>query len=341
MRIGIVGYGTGGQHFHAPFIQAAQGIELGGIVARSKEKVAAANADFPDVPVYDSLTSMIKAGNLDAVTITTPPHTRRELVLEAIDAGLHVVADKPFAPNAQVARELAEAAHNKGVVLSVFHNRRFDSDVVTLKKLIDDGRLGKVWRLHSRLDYDDPVTLEQGPNGGLLRDLGSHVVDQAIHLLSPVTDVYAQLHNIMLEEGLTNVSFALTLTHTSGAHSYISASKLNHIEAKEFRVYGDKGSYHSCASDVQAQAIFAGKRPVDDPQHWGYEDRAHWGTLNIDEGSELVPSEQGRYQDFYTGFANAVMHGAPLPVTPAQAIHVLDVLDAAQQSAQSNSVIHL
>ncbi|WP_102226621.1 Gfo/Idh/MocA family oxidoreductase [Acidimangrovimonas sediminis] len=332
VRIGVVGYGTGGQHFHAPFIAAAEGVELAGVVARAPATVAKARADLPGVPVFASLTEMLAAG-VDAVTITTPPQTRQALVLEAIAAGVHVIADKPFAPSAAAARDLSAAAKERGVLLGVFHNRRWDADIRTLKKVIDDGRLGPVWRLHSRMDFDDPATLEAGPTGGLLRDLGSHVVDQAMLLLGPVASVDAQLDMVDLPEGPTDAGFVLTLRHTSGQHSHISASKLNKLVCRELRAYGAAGSYVAQGTDVQAQAIFAGKRPADDLAGWGYDVEERWGTLNTAEGCVKVPSEQGRYHDYYAAFGRAVRDGAPLPVTAEEGIAVLAVLDAARRSA--------
>lgn len=340
MRIGLVGYGTGGRHFHAPFIAAAEGVELAGVVARSPARVAAVREDLPGVPIYDSLTSLIRAG-VEAVTITTPPETRRELVLEAIAAGLHVVADKPFAPNADGGRELDAAARAKGVVLGVFHNRRYDADVRTLRKVIESGRLGRLWRVHSRMDLDDPHTLEAGPAGGLLRDLGSHLVDQMLWLLGPVASVDAQLDVVDLPQGPTDASFTLTLRHASGVHSHLSASKLNRLAAREFRAYGDGGSYVSSGTDVQAQAIFAGLRPADDPAGWGYEGGDRWGTLGTASGAERVPSEQGRYHDYYTAFARAVMAGGAPPVTAGEAIQTLEVLDAAYLSATECRIVKL
>lgn len=333
MRIGLVGYGTGGQHFHAPFIAAAEGVELAGVVARAPATIAKVKADLPGVPVHPSLAAMIAAGGLDAVTVTTPPRTRRELVLEAIAAGLHVIADKPFAPSAAAARELVGAAKAKGVVLGVYHNRRFDSDLQTLRKVIAGGRIGKIWRVHSRMEQDDPATLEAGPTGGLLRDLGSHVVDQMVFLLGPVTTVDARLDFAHLSEGPTDAGFTLTLRHASGAHSHLSASKLNRIDAKEYRAYGEAGSYVASSTDVQAQAIFAGLRPVDDPEGWGYEPEANWGTLRTRAGEERVPSEPGRYHAYYEAFARAVRDGTPPPVTGEEAIETLAVLDAARKSA--------
>ena len=333
MRIGVVGYGTGGQHFHTPFIAAAQGCTLAGIVARAPGTVARARADWPEVPVFASLAEMIAAGACDAVTITTPPHTRRDLVLEAIAAGLHVIADKPFAPDAASARDLGAAAEAKGLILGVYQNRRYDSDMQTLAKLIRDGRLGKVWRVHSRMDQDGAHTLEAGPTGGLLRDLGSHVVDQMIWLLGPVASVFARMDFVDLPQGRTDAGFTITLMHEGGAVSHVEASKLNHIDAREFRAYGDLGFYSSSTIDVQAQAIFAGKRPVDDLAAWGFEPEANWGTLRTVGGTEIIPAEQGRYHDYYEAFAKAVREGTPPPVTAETGARTLAVLDAARQSA--------
>ncbi|WP_203437220.1 MULTISPECIES: Gfo/Idh/MocA family protein [Rhizobium] len=267
------------------------------------------------------------------MTITTPPQTRRELVLEAVAAGLHVVADKPFAPSAQAGRELDEAAKKKGVVLGVFHNRRFDADVLTLKGVLQSGKLGKLWRLHSRMDLDDPATLEAGPTGGLLRDLGSHLVDQMIWLLGPVRSVTANWDQVERPEGTTDAGFVVSLKHKSGASAHISASKLNRLAVKEFRAYGAAGSFVSSGTDVQAQAIFAGKRPLEDLTAWGYERPELWGVLRTSDGEERVPSAQGRYHAYYEQFAEAVATRGQPPVTAEEAISVLAVLDAARASA--------
>lgn len=341
LRIGVVGYGTGGQHFHTPFIAAAEGCALAGIVARAEGTIAKARADWPDVPIFPSLAAMIEAEVCDAVTITTPPQTRRALVLEAIEAGLHVIADKPFAPNYEGAMDLGAAAKAAGVTLGVYQNRRFDADLQTLKKVMDDGHLGKIWRIESRMDQDSPHTLEAGPTGGLLRDLGSHVVDQMIYLLGPVAAVDAQLDMVDLPEGPTDAAFTITLRHENGAHSHVSACKLNFIDDRELRVIGEKGSYVSKTIDIQAQDIFAGRRPVDDPVAWGYEPEANWGTLRTAEGARVIPSEQGRYHDYYTAFARAVHDRTSPPVTAEQGAKTLAVLDAARESARIGKTIEL
>ena len=340
MRLGLVGYGVGGRYFHAPFIAAAQGVELAGVVTRSPERRAELAADFPGVPAHDSLADLLAAG-VDAVTITTPPQTRRELVLQAVAAGVPTIADKPFAPDAAGGRELVAAAKEAGVPLNVFHNRRWDADIRTLAAVLRGGLLGELWRVESRMDQDNAATLEVGPDAGLLRDLGSHLVDQVLWLLGPARTVYAELNHVGSGSGRTDCRFTVSLTHAGGARSQVSASKVNHIEDRELRAYGSAGSYVARGTDVQAQAVFAGRRPVDEGDAWGYDAPEHWGTLNTAAGSVPVPSEQGAYQEFYRLFAAAVRGDGEFPVPAEQAVHTLEVLDAARASAAGNRVVEL
>jgi predicted dehydrogenase len=157
--------------------------------------------------------------------------------------------------------------------------------------------------------------------------------------LGPVVSVDAQMDFVDLSAGRTDASFTITLRHESGAHAHVSASKLNHIDAREFRAYGDLGCYISNTTDVQAQSIFAGRRPVDDLATWGYEPKANWGTLFTATGAQRIPSEQGRYHDYYEAFERAVRTGSPPPVTAEAGAQVLAVLDAARQSANDGRSI--
>ncbi len=339
MRIGLVGYGTGGRHFHAPFIEAADDCDLVGIVTQNPERVSQAEAEWPSVPVVNSLPELIDAG-VDAVAISTPPASRRELVLEAVGRGVHVVADKPFAPDAASAVELIDAAEAAGVVLNVFHNRRWDTDIRTLAAVLGEGLVLTPWRFDSRFDFDDPATLEMGPSGGLLRDIGSHLVDQALWLFGAVDDVYADLDWVGENDQRTDAGFALVLHHRAGVHSHLSASKVNALISRELRLLGSGGSYVSDQTDVQAQAVFAGLRPSQDPAGWGYEARPRWGSLTVPGAAPLeIPSEQGRYHDFYSQFARACAGSAAEPVPAIEGLAVLEVLDAARASAASGQVV--
>lgn len=338
IRIGLVGYGTGGRYFHAPYIEASPHCELVGVVARSESSKAKVAEDFPEVPAVDSLSDLIELG-VDAVVISTPPDTRRELVLEAIDAGVAVVADKPFAPNAQAAQELVDAADNAGVLLNVFHNRRYDTDFVTAMKVKQ--QLGQLRSLDLRFDLDEPESLEPGFHGGLLRDLGTHVVDQALTLMGSAYEVTAHICHIGLPEGRTDKRFRIIIEHGSAAVSMISASKVDWLVSRELRLVGERGAYVSDYRDVQAEAIKKGQRPAGKRDAWGYESHDRWGQLRTPEGVETVRSEQGDYTNFYDELALAVENKTAGPVPAWQGVEVLKVLDAVVKSAEERRSIRL
>ena len=340
MRLGLVGYGNGGRHFHAPYIAAADDVELAGVVVRAPERRAELAADFPGVPAFTTLGDLLASG-VDAVTITTPPATRRELVLEAIAGGAHVIADKPFAPTADAARELVAAAAAAGVALNVYQNRRWDADIRTLAAVLADGSLGQLWRIESRFDLDEPGGLDPGPHGGLVRDLGAHLVDQLIWLLGPVHTVHAQLDWVEQPAGRTDVGFTIALEHASGARSRAAASKMNHNVERELRAYGSGGSYIGRSTDAQTRAIFAGRRPITDGDAWGYEPESAWGVLRTGAGERRVPSIRGAYQDYYTQFAAALRGAAPFPVPAEEAVRTIEVLDAARVSDRDARVVAL
>ncbi len=213
-----------------------------------------------------------------------------------------MVADKPFAPNAAEGQELVDAAEAARVPLAVFHNRRWDTDLRTPRCPRRGGELGSVRRVESRFDLDSPETIDPGPNGGVLRDLGgAHLADQLLWLLGPVTQVYAALDWIeMPEGGRTDTGFTVTMRHLAGPVSTMVAGKANHARGRELRVYAEAGSYRSTMGDVQTEAILAGRRPVLEGDRWGgYADEAEWGgTLSTAGGVDRVPSSRGGVPGF-------------------------------------------
>ncbi|MCW4457291.1 Gfo/Idh/MocA family protein [Microbacterium sp. MPKO10] len=340
VRIGLIGYGTGGRYFHAPFIEASAECELVAVVTSSGSRREQVGSDFPHVQVAGSIDDLISLG-VDAVVISTSPETRRDLVLEAVQKGLHVVADKPFAPDAATAKLLADSARDAGVLLNVFHNRRYDTDIVTARAVLQSGNLGRLQRVELRCDQDDPGSIEAGPQGGLLRDLGSHVVDQALLLGGEPRFVTAHLEWQDLPQGPTDVGFTIGIEHQSGTYSLVSASKAYRLESRALALLGDEGSYSSDYSDVQAEAIFAGARPGTDRAGWGFEREERWGTLRTSAGSRSIPSRQGDYTRYYDEFARAIESGEAGPVPAEQGVTVLRVLDAARRSAAEHYAVAL
>lgn len=318
-------------------MQAATEWDIVGVVTRSDARREELKRDAPELPAFDSLDDIIDAG-ADAVVISTPPSTRRELVLRALERGVHVVADKPFAPNLAGARELAKAADAAGRTLTVYQNRRWDTDFVTLRSVLDSGDIGTPQRANFVLDQDEPGTLEAGPGDGLLRDLGAHIVDQVIQLFGRVSRVDGHLDLLELEAGSVDVGFALGLHHESGVYSAVSASKLGYRAERGMLVYGSRGSYTSRMLDVQIDQLLSGERPST-AASWGVEAEPRWGVVSTESGERRIPSATGDYSEFYRQLHAALVDGSPPPVTLDEALHTIAVLDAAREShAEGRSI---
>jgi predicted dehydrogenase len=334
-RIGLAGYGFGGRIFHAPLIAAAAGAELAGVVTRSPERRAELAADHPDVPAFDGLAGLAAAG-ADAVAISTPADTHIPLVLAAIGLGLAVVCDKPFALDAAQARDAVAAAEAAGVVLSVYQNRRWDSDLLTVRRLLENGDLGEVSLFESTFErYSlDPVPAS---GAGILRDFGAHLVDQALQLFGPVATVYGELSGA----GALEDRFFAVLDHRGGMTSHLSGDWVQGSPAPRFRVRGTGVAYVVHGMDGQEPALIAGRTPATEGDAWGEEPEERWGRLHRGDASEPVPSERGRWDSYYPAFAAAVRGEGPVPVDPHDAIAALAVIDAIRESAGERRTIEL
>jgi predicted dehydrogenase len=289
---------------------------MGGVVARSEAKREQLAKDLPGVPVFESLTDLLAAQVADLVTITTPPETHVDLALEAIAAGVPVIVDKPFAADAAQAQSVVDAAAAAGVPLGVFHNRRWDPDVRAIKAVLDAGEIGELFSVHNRFDLDEPQGLEAGPAHGLLRDLGSHLVDQAIFLAGPVHSVEASLDFAEKDGYTVDAAFDVTLHHASGAHSHVHSTKLNHLDERSWRVYGALGAYTQTGHNEHAP-----------------------GALHTADGVREVPGAGTSATDYYRLVDRALTEATELPVTGEQGLTVMRVLDAARLSARERRVV--
>src|SRR3954449_11338587 len=222
VRFGLVGYGFGGRYFHAPLLASAPECDLLGVVTTSAERRDLVGREHPRAAVFGSLAELRDAG-AEAVAISTPADTHSRLTDEALNLGLAVVCDKPFALDADAARRSVELAERLGLPLSPYQNRRWDSDFLTLRALLADGALGRLTRFESRFERLDPDPGPPPSGGGTLRDFGAHLVDQALVLMGAVTSVYAEWH--VRGNGLDD-DFFVALTHENGAHSHLWGSWL-------------------------------------------------------------------------------------------------------------------
>lgn len=346
LRVGIFGYGTGGRVFHAPLVDATPGLTPAAIVTSNPDRAGQASTDYPAADVLPDADALFaKAGELDLVVVSTPNRTHVPLALRAIEAGLPVVVDKPFAPTAAEAAKVVEAAKAKGVGLTVFQNRRFDSDFLTVRKVLETGRLGDVFRFESRYDrwvpkprdnwreFGDPAEA-----GGLLYDLGAHIVDQALQLFGPVSEVYAEVDRRRAGVSVDDDAF-VALRHTNGVRSHLWASALAGTRNPRFRVLGDKATFTKYGLDVQEPQIKDGLRPGD--PGWGVEPSSDAGVLGVNDDVETVPTEVGRYEDFYARVRDALLDKGGFPVDPASAVEALRVIEAAHRSGAERRVVTL
>ncbi|WP_333774529.1 Gfo/Idh/MocA family protein [Streptomyces sp. IBSBF 3136] len=350
LRVGLIGYGLAGSVFHAPLIAATEGLALDTVVTSNPERQEQARAEFPDVRVAGTPEELFdRADALDLVVIASPNRTHVPLATTALKAGLPVVVDKPVAGTAAEARELAALAEERGLLLSVFQNRRWDNDFLTLRNLLEEGALGDVWRFESRFERWRPQPKggwrESGDPaeiGGLLYDLGSHVVDQALVLFGPATEVYAE--TVVRRAGAeTDDDTFIAVTHAGGVRSHLYVSSTTAQLGPRFRVLGSRAGYVKHGLDPQEAALREGLRPG---PAWGAEPEALWGRLGagqspLTDGGDPVPTLHGDYPAYYAAVAAALAGDGPNPVTALEAASALDVLEAARRSAQEKVTVIL
>lgn len=338
VRSGLVGYGFGGRWFHAPLLASAPEVEFLGVVTTSPERRALVAADHPGLATFGSLEELAAAG-AEAVAVSTPADTHSALTDRALELGLAVVCDKPFALDAAAARRSVDLAAARGLPLAPYQNRRWDSDFRTVRALVEAGRLGRVTRFESRFERFAPEPGPPAAGGGTLRDFHSHLVDQALVLLGPVAAVYAEWR--VRDGGLDDDVF-VALTHAGGARSHLWGSWSQGAPGDRFRVSGTEGAYVvGGPMDGQEAALLAGRTPAGEGDRWGVEPPERHGRLRRGDDGEAVPTERGRWDLFYPAFAAAVRGEGPVPVDPRDAVATATVLDAARRSATTGEVVRL
>lgn len=344
LRTAIVGYGVAGAIFHAPLIKATPGLRIDGIVTRSEAKQAQAGQDFPGTKIFSNADELwSSAKDFDLVIIATPNKDHAEQGKSAMKAGLSVVIDKPLAVSVAECEELIAVSKKTGSLLSVFHNRRWDNDFLTVKKLIDENTLGKLTRFESRFEryrpsprvgaWRESAAAESG--GGLLFDLGSHLIDQACQLFGQPESVYAELDT--RREGVRaddDCFVSLKFAGSCRAHLWMSA--IAATQGPRFRLLGLNGSYEKYGLDPQEDALRKGLTPLH--PGWGEEPRHKWGNLcRYEEEQRLeapLETSKGTYESFYAMMRDALLNGGPVPVSPEDALLTMRIIETARRSAE-------
>lgn len=351
LRVGIIGYGLAGAVFHAPLVAATPGMRVTAMSVGDPARSAKARRDFPEATIYPSAQELLAAaGALDLVVVAAPNNAHAPLGIASLEAGLAVVIDKPFAPSAAEARQVIDTARRVGKPLSVFQNRRWDNDFLTVQRLMQGNALGHVSRFESRFERFRPMPKagawreSDDPSlaGGLLFDLGAHLIDQALQLFGWPETVYAEQALRRPGVRVDDDSF-VALRFAGGEVAHLWMSVIPRVSGPRFRVVGSVGVYEKRGLDPQEPQLAAGLRPGD--AEYGREPREAWGTLSTEINGlpveATVESVTGSYPNYYAGVRDALREGKPMPVDPADALNVIRVIEAAQVSAQRGEVVRL
>ncbi len=345
----LLSYGLSGRVFHAPLLNVHPDFEVSKIWRRPRPG-GRSNADilgkYPDVQVVETMSEILEDPAIELVIVNTPEPTHFEFVHAALSAGKHVVVEKAFTPTVAEADKLIALAKEKGLLLSVYHNRRWDSDFQTVKKVVEDGYLGEVLEYEAHYDRFRPEKKqgwkeEQKPGTGILYNLGSHLIDQALQLFGWPEAVFADLRK--QRAGVTVPDqFDLMLRYPD-RKAFLRASYLVRIPEPRYRLRGRKGTFMKYGLDPQEDDLNAGKLPLS--PDWGTEAEADWGTLSCTlNGLDFegrITSLQGNYLHFYAGMYQAIRNGQPLPVTAKEARDVIAIIEAAVKSSESGEVVRL
>ena len=339
VKVGLIGFGVGGQIFHAPVLTSVVGLKLAKIRASRPEQISIAEKKYPEAEIVNTSEEICNDPDIDLVVISTPNTSHHSLALQALQAGKHLVVDKPFTVTTAEADELIALATSRNQVLSVFHSRRFDSDFHTLKKVIQSGLLGDVVEFESRYDrfrnFLKPGAWreEDAPGTGILYDLGSHLIDQALTLFGLPEAVTADLR--MQRKSAKAVDNFEVILHYSHIKASLKAGMLVKEPLPRFVLLGTNGSFVKSGMDVQEEALKAGYSPLA-KNNWGVEPQSIWGRINTEcNGLHIngnIESERGNYAEFYDNVYKTIIGRDQLMVTPMQARNTIRIIELAMQS---------
>src|ERR1700678_1899540 len=344
IRVGLIGFGFAGRIFHSNVIEAREGLELAPILQRGGSEAATA---FPHAKIVPTVEALLEDTNIQLVVVATPNASHLPIARQCRLADRDVVVDKPFALNSGEAAELIQLARSRHRLLSVYQNRRWDGDFQTVRKLLDSDQLGRLVKFESHYDRYRPAPRlhawrEDGsPGGGVLFDLGSHLVDQALVLFGVPQSVWASVR-VEREGARSDDAFDLYLHYpASGLGAWLRATCLARAPGARFTLNGTLGTFRKFGIDPQEAHLLAGDMFSSKP--WGVESPEHWGTLTTDEGGEPVitriPTEPGDYRGYYTNVRDAVHGNAALEVTPLQAWRTIRTLEMALESSRTGCTI--
>ena len=341
INVGLIGFGLAGRVFHAPLIHANPNLRLTHILERHGDE---AQKRYPEAKVVRDLQSLLREPSVHLIVVATPNTSHLEIAAQALQAGKHVIVDKPFTITSADADELIAESKKVGRVLSVFQSRRWDGDFLTVRQILEQGVIGRLVEFHSRYDRFRPGVRpeawreQSGPGSGLLFDLGSHLIDQAVVLFGNPTGIYADLR--MQRDGAVAVdNFEVQLRYPN-LKVTLHAGSLVCEPSPRFLLYGTKGSYQKFGLDPQEEALKRGGVPGG--ERWGEELEDAWGTVSQCNGplsSAKYRTLAGDYPAYYTNLYRAITGQEELAVKPEQSRNVIRLIELAEQSSQEGRVV--
>jgi predicted dehydrogenase len=338
INVGLVGFGLGGQAFHAPYVRATQGMTLRAIVSRDAAKV---HRLYPDIPVVPTIDALLDLPELDLVVVTSPDALHADHALAALARNKHVVVDKPFATSLADAERVAQAAQTAGRQLVIFHNRRWDADFLTLRRIVRDGLLGDIVHFESHFDRWRPTPSALWKDvraGGIWFDLGPHLVDQALCLFGMPDAVSVDM--AALRPGAPAPDYFHAILHYPGQRAILHASKQVADHRLRFAVHGTAGSWIKQGTDPQEAAVLAGEMPGG--EGWGIDpERGIFTPAHQGDAPGPLANEPGDYGGFWREVVAAIHGDSANPVPPDQALAVMRLLDAGLVSARSGRTVTL
>ncbi|QCR21958.1 oxidoreductase [Pontibacter sp. SGAir0037] len=348
IQVGLIGFGMAGRVFHAPFIANVAGLKLRKIRETKQANIHIANTYYPEAEIVGDSKAILQDPEIDLVVVASPNATHYSLAKEALEAGKHVLVDKPFTVTSAEARELIQLAEQQQKVLTVFQNRRWDSDFKTVKKIVENQLLGNLVEYEAHFDRfrnfikEDTWKEEDHPGSGILYDLGAHLIDQSLYLFGKPEAVTADLR--AQRQGSSIIDhFDLTL-HYPQLKVILKAGMLVKETGPHFRLLGDQGSFTKYGMDVQEEALKANQHPKGNSA-WGIEPENLWGSLQTTfNGLQFrgkIESETGDYTALYQNVYNAILGEEELVVKPEQAQTTIQVIEAAYQSHQERRTVFL
>lgn len=345
LRVAIIGFGLSGRVFHAPLISAIEGFEISAIVTADPARQDAARAAYPSAALFPTADDLFEhIAGIDLVVITTSNSSHVPLGRRALQAGIPAVIEKPLALSSAEALELAGLAAERGVFLGAFQNRRWDSDFLTVSKLVSQGAIGNVLTLTSRFVSFEPAVAPGWRNspdaeagGGVLFDLGPHLVDQAVQLLGPASTVSAEI-NRRRDGANTPDDVFISIEHQNGARSHLTGSVIGCGPVPRFHVQGSAGSITVQDRDVQEQQLSAGIRPGD--AAWGLTPDPY-AVITTETREQRVPAVRGSQEQFYRILHDHLQGRGEPPVGPGDAAYVLAVIEAAAVSAREGRRVEI